>query len=452
MRKPILRIAKLTLMLACVLCPAIASADVVELLSGAKIEGSVTKIDKVGRQVTFTRMLNGKPYTTTFPYSKIHAVTLGERRFVLTEKAGGDATASGKPGSSSGGSTDTGDNASRRTKAQVQALIEQQGAEPPEWYESTPLAYPDSLDLDWPEPPPQPWNNQKNVGQYVWDVINPNPSRWREGTKLMHHLLTVHKDNPATQKRIMTTLGRFYHDLLEDYPRAAFWWQKAGVHLVQGNHVQNGPRLAGCYFRMGNKEMAVELLNKLGNGSVSFGLIKAWGEVGEPRKAIEMADAFVRGRADTAAMAYMYAGDACRANGMTADAIKYYEMVLAQAAEGQLKGRIDREQRRARESLDAIRLFDQFDPTKVADGSYEASSQGYEAQIRVAVTVQSGRIEEVKVVDHREKQFYSAMTDTPTKILKKQHVKGIDTTASATLTSEAIINATAKAVAAAPKK
>jgi uncharacterized protein with FMN-binding domain len=53
----------------------------------------------------------------------------------------------------------------------------------------------------------------------------------------------------------------------------------------------------------------------------------------------------------------------------------------------------------------------------------------------------------VKVTRHREKQYYSSLTDTPAKILKRQGVAGIDATSSATITSEAIINATAKALA-----
>jgi uncharacterized protein with FMN-binding domain len=56
-------------------------------------------------------------------------------------------------------------------------------------------------------------------------------------------------------------------------------------------------------------------------------------------------------------------------------------------------------------------------------------------------------MESVRVTSHREKQFYSSLTDTPQKILKKQSVKGVDATSGATITSEAIINATAKAIA-----
>jgi len=50
-----------------------------------------------------------------------------------------------------------------------------------------------------------------------------------------------------------------------------------------------------------------------------------------------------------------------------------------------------------------------------------------------------------------EKQFYSAMNDTTTKILAKQSVRGVDATSGATITSEAIINATAKALASGAK-
>ena len=67
--------------------------------------------------------------------------------------------------------------------------------------------------------------------------------------------------------------------------------------------------------------------------------------------------------------------------------------------------------------------------------------------MRVEVVVKAGTIESVKVTQHREKQYYSSLTDTPRKILARQGVSGIDATSSATITSEAIINATAKALA-----
>ncbi len=81
------------------------------------------------------------------------------------------------------------------------------------------------------------------------------------------------------------------------------------------------------------------------------------------------------------------------------------------------------------------------------DGTYRASSIGYEGPVQTEVVVKAGRIESVRVTQHREKQYYSSLTDTPRKILARQGVKGIDATSGATITSEAIINATAQALA-----
>ena len=65
----------------------------------------------------------------------------------------------------------------------------------------------------------------------------------------------------------------------------------------------------------------------------------------------------------------------------------------------------------------------------------------------IAVSVGGGRIEKVEVTDHKEKQFYSAITDTTQQIVEKQSLKDVDTTSRATITSAAIVNATAKALA-----
>lgn len=67
--------------------------------------------------------------------------------------------------------------------------------------------------------------------------------------------------------------------------------------------------------------------------------------------------------------------------------------------------------------------------------------------MEVEVRVANHKIEEVKVVKHVEKQFYAAITDTTNQIVKKQSVSGIDATSRATITSQAIVNATAKALA-----
>ena len=103
------------------------------------------------------------------------------------------------------------------------------------------------------------------------------------------------------------------------------------------------------------------------------------------------------------------------------------------------------------EPLRVLRMSTRSDLTRVPDGIYRSSSMGYEAQVHVEVAVRSGRIEDVRVTDHHEKQYYSSITDTCQKIIAKQGVTGIDATSSATMTSEAIINAAAKALAEAVK-
>jgi uncharacterized protein with FMN-binding domain len=424
-----------------------AEADLLELLSGAKLEGNVTKIDREAREVTVATQMGGRTYTRVYPYERIHAVTLGGNRYVLNEMPAANPAdprpkpAAGNP--SAGKPTGGGD---------IVKLIEQQGATPPDWYDSTPLNYPRTLDLTWPEPPPDNgWNSQRNMGQYVWDIINPNPAKWREGTKLLHHLLEVNKDRPETLRRIMDTLGRFYHNLLQDDARAAFWWQKAGVGEPDTRFRNSAPLLAECYYRLGSKPMASNLLMQIEKTAPQFALVKVWADMGELSRALQLAESYARSSPPVAAIAYMYAGDACRTNGDYAKAMDYYQKVIGAQASGRFAKRIERERQRARDSLEAIRLFELADPARVPDGVYEASSMGYASLIHVAVTVQGGRIQTIQITRHEEKQFYSAFTDTVHKIIQRQSVKGVDATSSATLTSEAVINAVAKALAGAAR-
>jgi len=432
-RDPVLQVLLLLVLL--FVAPSPARADVVELLSGAKVDGKVTKIDKAAKQITFAQTLGGRSYSRTYPYSKIHAVTLGERRYVLNDKPTGSSSA----GSSSSSTAQTG-SSNRRTKAEIDSLIQQLGRTPPDWFESTPLDYPKSLDLSWPQRPPGQWNAQRNVGQFIWDIINPNPGRWREGIRFMHFMLKHHEDNPETLARVMERLGGMYHDFEEDYARAAFWWRQAGVDGARQSPVS--VKLARCYWKLGNRNMAVDLLGRLPAWSNT---IKLWADMGETTKALQLAEAFAQsGFSD---IAYLYAGDACRILGKYNEAIDYYERVLRVPATGRPAERIRRNHNRARANIEGIRIFDNLDLSRVADGTYAAHSPAYAGELHVELVVHSGRIESVNVTEHKEKQFYSAMTDTPRQIVAKQGLKGIDAVSGATITSEAIINATARALA-----
>ena len=318
-----------------------------------------------------------------------------------------------------------------RTEKEVEALIDKAGKTPPDWWNSVKLVYPKTLDLSFPPNPGGQWDQTRNVGQYLWSVINENPAKWKEGIRFLHHLLTVNKDSAETLDRIMGALARSYQNLLQDPARAAFWWRKAGKTDTE--------ELANCYWDLGCKEMAVAILDKIGpDGTRNCTVIKLWADMGETEKALKLAE----GRPDDPG--FLAAGEACRLAGRYDEAMAFYEKVLA------LKGGdrdLPRNQARAKSSLEAVKLFEALDLKRVVPGKYKAEAMGYEKLLEVEVVVGGGRIVSVKVTKHQEKQFYSSLTDTPARILAKQSVKGVEMTSGATITAEAIVNATAKALA-----
>jgi hypothetical protein len=197
--------------------------DVVEFLNGTKLEGKVTAIRKADKEFDFSASIGNRVTSRTFAFSDVRAVTLNGTRHVLTPPSSAPGTQADTP------SADNNETAAVRSPAEINRIIDQAGQQPPDGFESTPLEYPPTLDLSWPlNAPDGGWNNQLNMGQYIWDIINPNPHRWRSGIKLVHHCMTLHADQPALLKRDMQTLGMMYFQLLQDYPRAAFWLRKAG--------------------------------------------------------------------------------------------------------------------------------------------------------------------------------------------------------------------------------
>jgi uncharacterized protein with FMN-binding domain len=412
-----------------------AAQDVVVLKSGARQAGRVISQD--GAVIVLEMTVGKRTVKRKIPKNLVVSI-LPDNGSGGTTPAGG--TGGGASAASNGSSAQ--DTRTSRSKREVLELIEAVGRTPPEWYDATQLNHPASLDLTWPEKPPGGWDASKNVGQYIWDRINPNPAKWREGVKLMHHIMTESQSNPEVVQRAMRTLGTMYHNLHEDYARAAFWYQQAGVDSNPSQEPMAALHLADCYFQLGNQQMAMEVFRNTRN--YPMGIIKVLGDMGETAEAIRFAEQLAKQGKEVPA--YLYAGDVCRVASRLEDAERYYRKALAASSQDtRNKDHSQRDKRRAEASLAAIRFY-QIAPSKVADGTYTASSLGYEDQVEVAVTVRDGRIEAVKVTQHREKQFYSSLTDTPRSIIARQGVVGVDTTSGATITSEAIINATATAL------
>ena len=299
-----------TIVLSCVTAYPAHAEDLVEFLSGAKARGTVREIRKEEEQLDFEIQMGDRRLLRTYTFDKIHAVTRNGKRHVLNQS---DQGAAGTP---------TPDSTTTRSEADVLKLIDTLGNTPPDWFASTSLDYPPTLELDWPlKPAEEGWNNQKNVGQFKWDVIHPNPGRWRSGVRLIHEIMKLHKDKPVLLQRDMRALGEMYFELFQDYARAAFWLRRAQVEIPQPQSVY----LAECYWRLGNRQMALEILS---SRRLPMNAIKLLGEMGQTDRATRLAESFVRSYPERAHEPYLLAGDACRRAGRYEQAIGFYQKVL----------------------------------------------------------------------------------------------------------------------------
>lgn len=409
--------------------------DELELLSGSKGIGTIISESDDAFEFEFIR--SGAAVQRTIAKSLVHAATQDGKRRIINEKT------EEENGTSTTSKTIT------RTPKQVADIIEKQGSTPPDWLASTPLDFPETLDLSFADPVPgTDWDNQKNIGHYVWDIVNPNQGRWKQGVKFMLHLVDLHKKNPQTLQKIQATLGDFYFRFFQDYPRAAYWWTKAGIAKNPGERPYHSSYLAECYWKLGCKKMAIDQLSR---SPVTMQHIKLYADMGELSMALNITDqlAQTNNRPD---FVYIYAGDACRTAGEFEKAIEYYEKVLA-VPEGpnRTKEYMERNTKRAVANIVGINTFNLLDITKIPDGVYNGDSIAFAGQLYVAVTVKNKRITQVTVTRHEEKQYYSSIDDIPKQIIERQSLKEFDAISGATATSEAIVNATAKALVAAQR-
>ena len=398
-------------------------ADEIEFLNGSRLQGTITEIRKDDKEFDAEVKIGTRTIKRTYPFAQVHAVTYRGKRFELNPM-----TADAKK--------------ETRSKREIDQLINGIGATPPDWFDAKPLEFPKTLDLSWPKKTKGGWNNQVNVGQYLWDVINPNPSKWQSGIRLLHHVMTLHANDRELLDRDMRALGRMYFHHFQDYPRAAFWLRKAGATPGTRDAVM----LAECYWRMGNRSMA---LKQLESRTLNMMAIKLLGDLGETERAIRLAKAYVHasnGKGNSVAQAKTLAADAYRSAGEYDKAIEVYQEVIAQQSFSN-PDYAKRFRERAQASIDAIELFEKIKLENIADGTYTAQTVGYNGAVEVRVSAKDGVIESVEVIRHNEKQFYAAISDTTSQLKSKQSVTGIDATSGATITSQAIVNATAKALA-----
>jgi len=425
--------------------PAGASADEIELVSGKRYQGRL--ITRTTQSITFKIMFaNGGSVLTEFPAGKVRSLKVTGKDPVFDKPPASRPKPQPKPQTQPKAAppkvqpptrpaTPTG---SARSQADVTAMIQDVGKKPPEWWDSVQLNYPQTLDLAGTNPV-KGWHPNRNLGTYMWSVVNPNPGRWNEGIKLLHHVLSVRKNDRPRLQEAMNLLAGSYYRLLRDWARAAFWWQKV-IAMGGKAPLDSLVGLADCYFRLGSKPMAVALLGRYGLDRYAHRLtVKLWAEMGEMPRALQLAEVLARRQPEEG---YLAAGNACRIAGKYDEAVAYYRKVLS-APSGPNKRNRDR----AQASIEAIRLYENLEVSRIPDGTYTGSSPGFRGLVHVAVKIQGGRIDSVAVTQHKEDVFFTAPTEIPQRIVESQGVKRVDAVTGATITSEAIVNATAKALA-----
>jgi len=168
-----------------------------------------------------------------------------------------------------------------------------------------------------------------------------------------------------------------------------------------------------------------------------------YSDIGETERALRLVESYAR--SGQTVQAYLLGGDVYRSADRSEEAIRYYQRSLQSDAARNAEY-LQRFHAQARESIEAIQLAERADPRRVADGTYTATTTGYAGPLEVKVTVAGGRIDSVQVTRHREKQFFTALTSIPQQIVSEQSVEGIDAVSGATVTSQAIVNGTAKAL------
>jgi uncharacterized protein with FMN-binding domain len=429
--------------------PAGVSADEIELVSGKRYQGRL--ITRTTGSITFKIMFaSGGSVVTEFPARKVRSLNVTGKDPVFAKPPAPGPKPQPRPATqpkaqppdAKSPTQPAGSTGRTRSQAEVNTMIQNAGKNRPEWWDSVQLNYPQTLDLAGTNPV-KGWHPKRNLGTYMWSIINLNPGRWKEGIRLLHHVLSVRKADRPRLREAMNMLAGSYYRLLRDWARAAFWWQK--VIAMQGRaQLDSLVGLADCYFRLGSKPMAVALLRKYGLDRYAHRLtIKLWAEMGELRRALQLAEALARRQPE---QGYLAAGDACRVAGQYDEAVAYYRKGVS--APG---GRDKRSRDRAQASIEAIRLYENLDLSRIPDGTYAGSSPGYRGPVHVAVKIQGGRIDSVAVTRHKEDIFYTAPTEIPRRIVESQGVLRVDAVTGATFTSEAIVSATARALAKAMK-
>ena len=153
------------------------------------------------------------------------------------------------------------------------------------------------------------------------------------------------------------------------------------------------------------------------------------------------------GQAEIQARNLWKMADAKRAQGKFEDAIKAYEKSIEILAQSDVHGISSDKTTLGLAPRQMIELCKDMpiDVKKLKDGTYEGTAWGYQAQMTVEITLQSGRIKQFKVKDEKESSPRTALQFVPKAIMARQSCS-VDAVSGATCTSYGLMVATQRAL------
>ncbi len=181
-------------------------------------------------------------------------------------------------------------------------------------------------------------------------------------------------------------------------------------------------------------------------------LASCYAHFGEYKKALAVLDVALKRlpkppwRTAREADVHSRIGDIYAEMGDTAGATKHYgKAIELYPTSKQPWGRhlLKKQAARVQVKLDIL-AYQSLDLKKLPDGAYAGASLGYKGDVKVTVTLQEGRIADIKV-EHKEDIELNATKIVPQRIIEAQGLK-VDAVTGATTTSNAVITATFEAL------
>jgi len=207
------------------------------------------------------------------------------------------------------------------------------------------------------------------------------------------------------------------------YPASVYFlageraWAIREFLLLKEKNSTTYMRLASCHLHFGESRLALENLEKAQTGISES---PPWDTFRRAQVLEAKGDVYAdMNDTDAAREAYRQAGE-------------LYDQAALPGNQQHVKTRSLRSVKARLDMLDQLTLL----TTRLRDGTYDGEALGYTDKIRTSVTVEQGRIADIRV-DHQEKADLQATRIIPETIIQQQDLR-VDAISGATITSHAV--------------